>query len=80
MKKRLLRIFWAVGTGGAVVWTCFWTIGFVYGMRRHWAHIHIALIAALFGAWLIREGFKAYREEKEPRLPNRLSEPTGLFN
>ena len=64
MKERILLIFWAVGTGGAVLWTCFWTWGFFYGLRQHWAHIYIALIAALLGGWLTRAGSKAYREEK----------------
>ena len=64
MKKRILLIFWAVGTGSAAVWTSFWMWGFFYGLRQHLAHIYIALIAALLGAWLTRAGFKAYREEK----------------
>ncbi len=70
-KRRLTLIFWAVGSGGAIIWTCFWLFGLVYGIVHHW-HFSllgplVPLVAAGFGIMLTREGLKTFRQEKNPK-------------
>lgn len=73
MKKRLLCAFWLVGSGGAVLWACFWLFGSVYTLLHAQSYslrlakdFAISLAMAGLGIELARQGFKMYRREKDP--------------
>jgi hypothetical protein len=75
MKKKLILAFWAVGSGGAILWALFWFGGFVYGVIRA-VQLHsvsrllrcaLVLLPVVLGIELARMGFATFREEKNSR-------------
>ena len=73
MKKRLTRAFWLVGSGGAVVWTCFWLATFIYTLAHTRTYsfntlktLAIPLLFSALGVELARQGFRTYLEAKDP--------------
>ena len=73
MKRRLILIFWAVGSGGALLWASFWIGSFVYGIvTRHYSmgtflRSTLLLLPAAIGIELARQGFATFREEKDAK-------------
>ncbi len=63
-RKRLSLAFWAIGFGGAVLFTCFWVFGFIYLLTHSQRHFFGALLFAAGGIWLAKEAWRMFREEK----------------
>jgi hypothetical protein len=66
VKKRLSLAFWAIGFGGAVLFTCFWFFGSIFFAHSRRAAFG-ALLPTVFGLLLAREALKMFREEKKAR-------------
>jgi len=72
MKRKLELTLWAIGTFGAVLFTCFFGFATVLWIVQHrqgtvdqilrGALVGIGL--ASFGAYLVREGVRTFRETK----------------
>lgn len=60
MKRRLTLTLWFVGSSGAVLWTCLWTVAMIYmPVARHTAPFLI--LVGVVCAW---QGFKTFQEER----------------
>jgi len=66
LKRRLSLAFWAIGFGGAVLFTCFWIFGLIFFAHSRRA-IFVTLFATVFGILLAREALKMFLEEKKAR-------------
>ena len=64
MKKTLALTFWAVGSLGAVLWTCFWVFGIIYTRTFH-PVVLILIGLGIVGAW---EGFQNLSRDKKFKL------------
>ena len=73
VKRQLSLMFWAVGSGGAVLWAVWWVGCFVYAIvtRHHsvgaFLRSLLLLLPAAIGVELARQGFATFRAEKNAK-------------
>jgi hypothetical protein len=59
-KKKAALAFWAVGSCGAVLFTCWWIAAIIYTRKVNLALLSIVGLGVV-AAW---EGFKMFRDER----------------
>jgi hypothetical protein len=60
-RKIVARVLWAIGSLGAVLFTCWWTFVMVYA--RKFSSLALANVAlGIFAAW---KGFQYFNEERK---------------
>ena len=70
MKKKLILAFWAVGSTGALVWTCWWIFAIIYTRTINVGAL-VMLVMGIFCAW---QGFRTFNAERNSnRLPKQTT-------
>ena len=58
--KSVALVFWAVGSCGAVLFSCWWTFAIIYTRKAPFGALAMVALGIL-GAW---EGFKMFKAER----------------